>query len=1776
MSHVSRVPLQLLITVVLCVAPCVTLGASEGSGEPPLRRISVYLQAPIAGTEPDLELKAPGLRLETVSKHRISSSRPLLIIVDPSSYPTALLRRRLALLGKALSDTAAFSDAGLKVRLGIPVLAGILSESFKTPATIAQELQGVVDKYAPDDQAHTGGSLGRTLDLIGSLIQKAEDTGPVDCLILARDRRFDEAQSAYLGMGMERRFLELCGRSGTTLYGLLDGNGELGDLCDATGGLTFPASASPTEILQQILEGRAGGYLLEVRYARESSAGGRFVLSASVSGLGEQRSVRAPRAIWIHPDAAPAADYFHMRDGLDWVRRAQEAYQDENYTVALSFAENAGHEDPWNPQSALLAAESAAATGDLILAVTHLSEAVRFESAPSQAFVLYGAVMQKLGRTEEALGRFDSFPDSVRNGKTEIRLQRARLLSASGRLKEAAQAYATILRTDLDDDQVRAEYGTVLLESGGLQTGREQLLASLDRNSNNSLALTGLSRIELSQGHLDESLELALKASRSDSRNPDAEAQLGRIYAARQDWGPAVQHLKAATALDPARLDLTLVLADTYLRAGRASDADDVLRAALGSHPRSAALHRRLAEACIRNGNLADAAVALETGAARTTTEAAGLFRTAAELRERRGEYGQALLDYRAALESSSPAAASDLESNLRQHLIYLALSVDGAQALSGLPVGRQLGLDETAATITRKDARPKPSAQEAGTVPVPGGITVLAKALAMDETELRGPDALARIATTVLQAGSPRINRTQNNSLQHRAVAALRVYADLLRHMGKNHLLPDDFDPHNEQKVVFPLAGSREAVARTAKLLGFFGVKYKYRESKDGKPEVELTLKSENEKVRDRRQLLRYLGVDLQDRNLRDITITLGEDHLPMPFTAEALSSRFLPRGKAVTGVQLEKFLLSPRAMRLYQALSYCSEAAREGLLNLTAPGELLSQADTLATFGRYLDFRAGKLIMPGRLESWEALLETSEPERLISRLFSLDGGRPIALYAGLAVASPPVQEYFTATPERLRQLYQSLAPYTGAQLANAGTGLGGQGLGRVLRLLSVRQGTLTLDLGNAVTRRLLRDQVGEQDARGQRAGTPDPVDAKEIPELAGPTRAGALGSHSPLEIVELLHFLQNQHSDMWTGQSLASIMDNPTQVPVLVDLVGDLRLPAETLTRYLNYCTILIQAGNDGWNINRIRTSQSLFYLLSILCRVGSLSNDKAIILLDHALTHMEPSDECQFVESVADFLSRELLPALHVNGDSRTGMPDPLMQSLAGTYRKQEFAFEGRRLEYDASARRLERMQGAVVQQRYNPLPRLLEIYHLLGEIANGNSVAPDLVAALAQQLKTVETAQFAAGEPKALRQSVAHVDLEALRSSFETAVGQTPAGSKLQQACKEIAVGLHTELGVTLLTYCYAYHGSPEVDALAFDPNFVRKHAFADAQSAGLAWAEAHLENRPDRGTYLAGSVSGIDSELGRLELAQSARDFAGSDEALLPTLLLGMRSVPWEERSDRAQEYVALAVRLGREIVTLAALDGELEAWCNLYLSTIVPPRRFERLERSLDQRVPSAATEVLSPSEFFFLAQHYLDASNNDRSTVQAGSDAGTQPIDHRAESSGGAGTSALPPAKAPPISSPSLDKLRLLQKRAEDSDASAFRRELEQYGPQVRHRIGLRQSTLQEPEPYEYLELSTDRELLYERICDLKIRLAELHYSLGLPAPVVEADGEFALREILIGPAGKKSTGWQRALEKTARLRPDSVRGWIEESLNRGLLTVAEQQTASARNSVP
>jgi hypothetical protein len=80
---------------------------------------------------------------------------------------------------------------------------------------------------------------------------------------------------------------------------------------------------------------------------------------------------------------------------------------------------------------------------------------------------------------------------------------------------------------------------------------------------------------------------------------------------------------------------------------------------------------------------------------------------------------------------------------------------------------------------------------------------------------------------------------------------------------------------------------------------------------------------------------------------------------------------------------------------------------------------------------------------------------------------------------------------------------------------------------------------------------------------------------------------------------------------------------------------------------------------------------------------------------------------------------------------------------------------------------------------------------------------------------------------------------------------------------------------------------------------------------------------------------------------------------------------------------------------------------------------------------------------------------------------------------------------------------------------------------------------------------------------VLFERICDLKMRVAELNYALGLPACLGEVQGELAIRDILPASAAVRTNSWKLALEQIARLGVEHARGWVDELLNRGILVL-------------
>jgi tetratricopeptide (TPR) repeat protein len=1777
---------ELFRIAALCVVACGSLAghaAFQSSENTSRLSLSVYVDgAPSGLGAADFVVSAGESTLKVDSAVLLGKSRPILIIVDPGSYSRTELRRRLSLLSAALSEPTTSSQEPVPLRLGFPILDGILTDPITDRKFVGKKLDSAIESFLPAGAESETGNLGRFLDLVAELVRRSEEAGgPVDCLILARDRGFQPEEADYLNWGSERQILNASTRKGSTFYGYLDESGIIQDLCVASGGMVFRANESADAVVRKIMSRRARGYALTIERPANSDRAGRLGLGFRLEG--RKGTVEGPRALWQNPGAA-VPDHYRMRQALDWIRRAKEAEKDENLTIALRFIDMCLQEDSWNPQAFYLGGKIATDTGDLNLAASYLTRAVTSGVPNEPALLLYGRVLDRLGKPREALEAFRAALSSGLNASPAIKLQMARLLASNRQYDEARQAYESVLGSEVDDDTTRADYGRTLWLSGNKTPANEQYRMALSKNPVNAAALIHFSAVASSEGNEKEALELGLRALKAHPKNPDTHAHMGKLYSEREEWGPAVDYYRAALAITPSRRDITVQLVDVLVRAGRPAESLDLLRKELESNPSDVDAYRALAGIQAKSGQLSEAVATLEGGAAQAPKEAHALYRDAAVLRERRGEYGQALLNYRAMLKSVASEDARTVENSLSQHLAYLSLSVN-----SGASADKELG---PGAVFLPKLEPPPTGTEESrneGELVVSGGFSLLASTLGVEVGWLREPEATERIFSFMLEVSPSHSERLQDNPLRRDLIAYLRNYDDLINHMRKRGLLPAEFDPFKGHEFVFPLIGPEPALKKTQQFLSFFGVGLKVKRSGDDFS-VNLTLK-ENRGATERQQLLRNLGINLLDRNLRELRFRLRNDKLPLLYDEQTWSGKILANEKAKSKQLLARLVLSARAMNLYVALAGCSDATRDGLIKSTGPGELLSMSEALSTFGRYLDFKDGQLVMPGRRESWEEFLAAKGGAQgsLVSALLRRDQGKGLLLYYTLSVAPKPVQDFFTASSQRLNDIYQTVALGASIRPSSSASAAGKQDPGRVLRQLSADSQGLLLSLDQRFGKFLTPGPASDDASKAADGGGMLRVSPKQLPKLLdqGTTPSPALYL-SVVDTVEFLRYVQSENPAILTEASIAAIMHDPALTPSLLDLVWDLNPSPELSVKYLAYCRELAQsAANRTWNANKNRTSQSLFYLLSLLHREGTLSAENARKLLEAALDRLSSPDEGTFALEVARFLAEQVLPAIKESLPAGREGTELLLQGLAGANQPREFVFEGKQLQLDLTGYKLQRMKTAIQQQIYTPLEQLLEIFAALRELQSGKPALSEALQSLEKGLRETKGADFSPRSKgltgpentKALKQSVAHVEIEPLRQKVVLLSQGNQGQGNLSKLASEIATALHTELGITLLSYCYAYHGSPETDALAFDPNFIRKHDFSgQGLRADTAWGATRLEQKEGVGTSFAGSVSGLGFELSRLETAQSVQSFGRREgRGLVPTLLTGMRIIRPSLRSDRAQEYVALSVRLGREILALSAVNPNLRLWCENFLRTLVSPRRRERAMQLVQEGNARAASAVLSASELFFIGEAYLASSqglphrspSTDIAGVEAGNSGSAEGISGNSPK-GNASAHGLPSTEASlDVDCPVLARIREIIPAQGSGEARQFRREVEQYGILLRRRLGLSQLSFSLADSYEQLERNSREELLYERICDLKIKLAELSYSLGLPAYLGEVLGELAVRDILPQSAAVRTNSWKLALEQIGRLEPENTRNWVEELLNRGILAILTKAAA-------
>lgn len=1012
--------------------------------------------------------------------------------------------------------------------------------------------------------------------------------------------------------------------------------------------------------------------------------------------------------------------------------------------------------------------------------------------------------------------------------------------------------------------------------------------------------------------------------------------------------------------------------------------------------------------------------------------------------------------------------------------------------------------------------------------ITIPGGFATVARLTGIGDSSPDSESGLRRVFTYLVRLEPPSGAVSRTHPERDNLISYLKQYSLFLQYLQKEHIIPSDPSPKNLQEIRFPLQGDRTRLESTRKLLDFFGIDCRIRNDSTG-PAIEIKAAR---RILKRENLYKAMGFHLQDPGLREIRISLEPGRVPL-LLGQSKWEEILSSGNP--DLLFQSFVENPKAMRLYLALAACSQSTRAGLLDTIEPAQLLKFSDMLLLFGADLNFKNGTLEFPGYRQTWGSL--PGSPDFSLNALLS-EGGAGLVLYSALSASPSPVQKYFTASPGRLKSYLEILKKYSSGEshvLALAA----GQELARILRISAVNPEGLILDLNSTISDRL-SSWIGI-DPTGLSPSGQILLNPKVLAKLMPGAGTSPYLETSRADILEFLHYLENAQPDSLNAESVDLLMKDPGSSAVFLDLIGDLEPPPALLSKYLQYCTKVAAAGERGWNQNRTRTSQSLLFLIAAMRRESTISKQEADVLLQHALDAFSADDQAQFAFNTAGFISTELINRF--SPESRN-FPDPLLSVLSGFRPPRLISFGGENFAIDLSGRKYERMQKTICSQSITPIPTLLQVFSILRtiEAAANKPAINESIKLLSKLVDEIKAPEKTPGESMGNRKVPgARTDLGQIKMKI-AAPENWIAGLDSATQAKEIAAQLNTELGVSLLAYCYAYSAIPDLTVLTFDPNFVRKHRFYNRANTGISkWNRSHFVQDDEEGGLIEGSLAGMEYELTRLHLAESEDDLGiSSNIDIAPSILSGMRRVRPELRSDRSQAYVALATRLGQSLISLPAANEPFDNWVRDTLAPLLSPQRLEEISARRKQPDPSSAAAILSRSELFLLGQAFFNSQEKS--------------------------TGKCPEAELCSL----VVKLSALVPKQGSLDYNAFQNEVSQYGISLRSRIGLPRFSFDMIESYERLGKNPRLHYLYDRICDLKIRIAELNYSLGLPAFLGEIEAEPALREVL--PSGSQADAgeWKSTIENISGLNEKAVPGWISSILSDGSLAAAPKEKGS------
>ncbi|MCB9383963.1 MAG: hypothetical protein H6509_05065, partial [Bryobacterales bacterium] len=667
--------------------------------------------------------------------------------------------------------------------------------------------------------------------------------------------------------------------------------------------------------------------------------------------------------------------------------------------------------------------------------------------------------------------------------------------------------------------------------------------------------------------------------------------------------------------------------------------------------------------------------------------------------------------------------------------------------------------------------------------------------------------------------------------------------------------------------------------------------------------------------------------------------------------------------------GSFIEAFLGDPLLARLYVAMSKLHRPTALALKEQIPAERLKNYANVLDFFGASFEIRNGQATYPGPEEFWRKLVGVAPAKgaEFYQGLIEGDDGWMAAYFDSLQRVNGPARAYFT-NPQRMERFYDALrGRITSPGPARPIFRATGDLLLLTSRMDFKPDGSAVIPGGVGPWQDIfVKHPHGKYDGKltksAQNWQTADDV----IEAMFAMCRK--VIENEPLKMFLAITDLERDRSTPLAEATVRRLQLAYPEFGGQLALLNEAVLSDATISAYFDTLEKLSKIGRSTRRANAVGAQQALVSLWAILVRQGQIQPAQADAALARTIALFNAiEDEKTIFRAGRDGLTGLLTSA----GASADASPqDAILALLAGRPAPGEEA---------AHREIVRRMNTLFNQQRLVSVKTLFDLADHLERVSRGESYNAQMANRLAATISevTLPTSELSTPEANALIRGdwvddhIRDQRTLNLRRSVDRAQGNPAATIDI---LGEIAPLLRD----SLVGLVYIYYSPPGAELIRANPLFVRSHDFLGPEGS-RSWSAPRLQGSgwpTSAGGRLTGSLVGLAYALNDAEqnfLIPTERQ-ALIWQDLAPQVLLNATVGRWWGVDPNAMHFVGLHMRLGRALLTEAALDPTLRGEVLDVLSTRVEPARRWAVEQGFKTGRFEEAVAEIAPAELYELA----------------------------------------------------------------------------------------------------------------------------------------------------------------------------------------------------------